>query len=113
MDSGDNSIAIGKNSLSHGDCNVVVGNGVGIYGSNIVSIFAIPTQSGTYPTINLFDNNSVYIGNCSITFVIFGVNGLTITWNSISVKFKVGDREGLINLEVGFSNSGVIINNQV
>jgi hypothetical protein len=101
IDSGNNNIAIGKNSLSHGDCNVVIGDGVGIYGSNIVSIFAIPTQSGTFPTVNLFDNDSVYIGNYNTTSVVFGMNGLTIIWNSTGVKFKVGDREGLINLEVG------------
>jgi hypothetical protein len=71
---GDNSMAIGKNSLSGGDCNVVIGDGVGIYRSNVVLIFAMPTQSGIYPTINLFDNNTVYIGNYSTTSVIFGVN---------------------------------------
>jgi hypothetical protein len=101
IDSGDNSTAIGKNSLSHKDCNVVIGDGVGIYGSNIVSIFAMPTLSGTFHTVNLFDNDSVYIGNYSTTSVIFGVNGLTIIWDSSGVKIKVGDREGLINLEVG------------
>jgi acetyltransferase-like isoleucine patch superfamily enzyme len=47
IDGGDNSLGIGKNSLSNGDCNVVIGDGVGIYGNNVVSIFAMPTTSGT------------------------------------------------------------------
>jgi hypothetical protein len=61
----------------------------------------MPTQSGTFPTVNLFDNDSVYIGNYSTKTVIFGVNGLTITWDSTSVQFKVGDKMVELPLSAG------------
>jgi hypothetical protein len=71
-----------------------------------VSIFAIPTTTGTFPTINLVDSNTVYLGNYSTSSVVFGVNGMNITWTSSQVKFKVGNREGVINLEVGAGGGG-------
>jgi hypothetical protein len=87
-------LAIGKNSLASGDCNVVIGDGVGIYGNNVVSIFT----SGSFPTINLFDNDAVYLGNYSTSSVIFGVNGLGISWENEIVKFKINNKTAEIPL---------------
>jgi hypothetical protein len=77
---------------------------VGIYGNNVVSIFAMPTTTGTFPTLNLVDSNTVYVGNYRTSSVVFSVNGMSITWTTDYFQFKVGSK--IVELPLSAAGGG-------
>jgi hypothetical protein len=101
LNDGVDSLVIGRKSLTNGDRNIVIGDGVGVYGHDVVAIMNMETSSGTSPSINIFNTNAIHLGNSNTSLVNFGINGLSMMWGTDYVKFQVGNNTGKVSLKEG------------